>query len=38
MQCVMDGGISQLLLVQFRCRYVDAENDSGICRTLGHEV
>jgi hypothetical protein len=38
MQCVMDGGISRLLLVQFRCRYVLTENDRGICRTVGDEA
>lgn len=37
MQCLMDGGIAQLL-VEFRCRCVLAENGSGICRTVGDEV
>jgi hypothetical protein len=37
MQCLMDGGIVQLPLVEFRCRCVLAENDNGICRTVGDD-
>jgi hypothetical protein len=34
---MLDGGIAQLLLVEFQCCRVLAENDSAICRTVGDD-